>query len=284
MGKISLKKMKTSAVFRKVAMGTWKTTKDPSTYALCEIDMFPALEQIKAYSKKHGVKITPAHLIGKAMVNAFKEIPHANVIIRGSRIYKRDEVSLFYQVNIPKKGSGTCEKDNLSGCSIHNANDLKTADIAKLLLDKASKVRNNKDEEVARSMSLITHIPWALVGYFLDLTSFLIYGLNLNLNLNLNFLGLPRDPFGSVMITNIGSLGMETGFAPLVPFSRVPIVLAVGSIVDRAWVVDGEIKVRPILRVGATVDHRVIDGVHGASLIKIIQKNFAQPEIYLFND
>ena len=66
---------------------------------------------------------------------------------------------------------------------------------------------------------------WAMRA-LLNAISFLMY----TLNLDLKFLGLPRDPFGSVMLTSIGSLGLEEAFAPLVPYSRVPIVLALGSV------------------------------------------------------
>ena len=53
MGRVKLKKIKKAAAFRKIAMGTWKTAKDPSTYALCELDMQPVYDLVDEYSKKH---------------------------------------------------------------------------------------------------------------------------------------------------------------------------------------------------------------------------------------
>ena len=51
----------------------------------------------------------------------------------------------------------------------------------------------------------------------LKITSFLSY----TFNLDLRWAGIPRDPFGSAMVTNVGSIGLPTALVPLVPYSRV---------------------------------------------------------------
>ena len=78
------------------------------------------------------------------------------------------------------------------------------------------------------------------------------------------------------MVTNIGSLGLDT--ALLVPYSKVPVLIAVGESKLRPWVVDGQLAVRPILRLCATFDHRLIDGVHASHMSRTVQKIFADPE------
>ncbi len=80
------------------------------------------------------------------------------------------------------------------------------------------------------------------------------------------------------MVTNIGSLGLDTAFAPLVPYSRVPVLLAVGSAMDRPWVREGKLCVAKVLRICVTLDHRLIDGVHASHMAKTVQKIFADPE------
>ena len=57
---------------RKIACGSWRTAGDPSVYALLEIEMSKALEFAEAYSKQHGVRITPTHLAAKAITHCLE--------------------------------------------------------------------------------------------------------------------------------------------------------------------------------------------------------------------
>ena len=99
----------------------------------------------------------------------------------GSRIYLRNEVTLFYQVNIPGKGEGDekVKKANLSGATIPNAEDLTVSGIAKYLDMRARSIRDGKDKEMNDSMKPFKIMPWWFVKYYLDFASWLIYGLNL---------------------------------------------------------------------------------------------------------
>ena len=49
---------------------------------------------------------------------------------------------------------------------------------------------------------------------------------------------------------------------------------------DKAVVEKGEVKVRPVLSVGVTFDHRLIDGVHAAQMSDEFKKCFAEPAKY----
>ena len=44
---------------------------------------------------------------------------------------------------------------------------------------------------------------------------------------------------------------------------------------------DGQIVVRPIMAIGVTFDHRLVDGVHAAHMHREFKKYFADPETYL---
>ena len=94
--------------------------------------------------------------------------------------------------------------------------------------------------------------------------------------------GLPRDPFGSAMVTNIGSLGLEEAYVPLVPYSRVPLLLAMGE-VRKVFVVgdDDQPVVQQQMRVFATFDHRILDGAHAARMSRKLRAVFADPEAHL---
>ena len=63
---------------------------------------------------------------------------------------------------------------------------------------------------------------------------------------------------GTVTITNIGSYGMDTG-TPILNPGEVGII-ALGAIKQKPWVVDGEVRSAFVTTVGASFDHRVVDG------------------------
>ena len=70
------------------------------------------------------------------------------------------------------------------------------------------------------------------------------------------------------MVTNVGVFGLPHAFAPLVPFSRVPIVVTIGSVRDAPVADGGAIVVRPQVSIGVTLDHRVLDGYQAGKLAR----------------
>ena len=279
MRNLKLTKLKDTSVFRKIAMGTWKTAKDPSVYAILDIDVTKAIPLMKEYSKKHNIKITPSHLVGRAVARCMQIRPEINGMIRGSRIYLRDSVTLFYQVNIPGKGDDKIKKATLSGLTIENAETKSVLDISKEISDKAEKVVSYKDKDITKNLNTFKLLPWWFAGIYLNIASWLLYGLNLNLS----WLGLPRDPFGSVMISNLGTFGVDMALIPLCPYTRVPLLLSVGKTSEKPVVIDGKVVVRTIMPLGVTFDHRLVDGIHASHMGKIFKESFEDPEKYLFN-
>ena len=54
-------------------------------------------------------------------------------------------------------------------------------------------------------------------------------------------------------------------------------VLGMHNIVDRPTVIDGEIKIRPIMYLALSYDHRIIDGKESVSFLKMIKENLEDP-------
>ena len=54
-------------------------------------------------------------------------------------------------------------------------------------------------------------------------------------------------------------------------------VLGMHNIVERPMVVDGEIKIRPIMYLALSYDHRIIDGKESVSFLKMIKENLEDP-------
>jgi 2-oxoglutarate dehydrogenase E2 component (dihydrolipoamide succinyltransferase) len=54
-------------------------------------------------------------------------------------------------------------------------------------------------------------------------------------------------------------------------------VLGMHNIVERAMVIDGEIKIRPVMYLALSYDHRIIDGKDSVSFLKTVKENLQDP-------
>ena len=78
-------------------------------------------------------------------------------------------------------------------------------------------------------------------------------------------------------ITNLGMFGIEKFSAIINPPESA--ILAIGSIIEKPVVVDGEIVKRNRVKVTLSCDHRVLDGAKGAEFLKSLKMNFENPVI-----
>jgi len=271
MPNVDLHPAKPLAPFRKIAIGTWRTAFDPQVYGCLALRMEPALAYMAEFRRRTGKRLTVTHMVAKAAGLALTEMPEANAILRYGRVYERKTISVFLQVAMTDPETG---KPDLSGTTLHGIDRLSLEEIVEATEKKVSSVRARKDPELERSRGVFSKLPGILVFWVLRAMSFLLY----TLNLDLAALGLPKDGFGSIMITNIGSLGLDEAYAPLVPWSRVPMVVAVGKIADEPVVDDGQVRAGKVMRLCATFDHRFIDGAHAGVLSKVMTRVFRAPE------
>lgn len=63
---------------------------------------------------------------------------------------------------------------------------------------------------------------------------------------------------GTITITNVGVFGVDFGLPIINPGESA--IMVMGSITEKPWVVDGEVRPRMVTTVGGSFDHRVFDG------------------------
>ena len=255
------------SAWRKIAIGTWRSCGDPSVYGILDVDIEPGLAYIEK-ARASGQHVTLTHFIGRAMAEVLKRHPEINCLLRFGRLYPRKNVDVFFQVASDMEGK------DLSGAVIRQANTKTMGQIGAELQGQVDTIRKKGDPAFKKMKGTMGMLPGWAVRYAIDFAGFLTYLLNIWTPL----LGSPRDPFGSVMVTSIGSIGLDTAFAPLVPYSRGPLLIAVGSAKDAPVVKDGKIVIGKQLRLCVTFDHRLIDGVQAARMSRTLQAILANPE------
>ena len=73
---------------------------------------------------------------------------------------------------------------------------------------------------------------------------------------------------GTFTLNNYGPLGTD-GATPILNIPEVG-MLGIGRIIDRPWVVDGEIQVRKVTEMTVTFDHRVTDGATASAFLTFV--------------
>lgn len=271
----NLRRVEKVSNFRKMAAATWDAPKDPTIYGQLDVDITRSLAYLKKKEEESGEKITVTHLIGRALAQSMQEYPAANTLIRMGNFYQRENVDIFFQVAITNGSPG--KSDDLSGVVIRSTDTKSVSDIAGELRQRARKVRRNEDEELTQVKNQMDLVPPLLLKPALKLVNFLSYTLNMRIP------GMPRDPFGSAMVTSLGMFGVARAWAPLFPPSHCPVVVMVGAIERRPWVVtdSGEesLEIRDVISIFVAFDHRVIDGVLGAKMTTRFDELLNNPEL-----
>jgi pyruvate dehydrogenase E2 component (dihydrolipoamide acetyltransferase) len=81
------------------------------------------------------------------------------------------------------------------------------------------------------------------------------------------------DP--TITVTSLGEQGVETVF-PIIYPPQVAIV-GFGKVVERPWVVEGQVVVRPVVTATLSADHRVSDGHRGGLFLAAVDRLLQEP-------
>jgi pyruvate dehydrogenase E2 component (dihydrolipoamide acetyltransferase) len=81
------------------------------------------------------------------------------------------------------------------------------------------------------------------------------------------------DP--TITVTSLGEQGVEMVF-PIIYPPQVAIV-GFGKVVQRPWVVDGQVVARPVITATLSADHRVSDGHRGGLFLAAVDRLLQEP-------
>lgn len=253
--------------WRVLALHAWRAPADPSVYGVIDVDVGNAQSYVAKLREHTSKRITLTHVVGKAVAQAIAERPEVNAVVRRGRLYVRESIDVFFQVAF--EGG-----ENLAGAKVCDADKKTVEQIADDLAARAERIREKKDDPTQTSSRQLAGLPAPLIRLAMRLGETLTY----DFDLNLSRAGIPYDAFGSCMITNVAGFGLTVGHAPLFPPGRVPIVLTMGAVRDAPMAVDGQVVVRPTLTIGATFDHRLMDGFQAGRMAKRFKEVLEHPE------
>lgn len=263
---------KHASSFRRIAAVSWGPPRDPTIYGSVVVRAEKLQAWLEAERARTGERLTVTHAVARAAAIVFKRHPDLNAFVRGSALVLRQNVDVFVQVAIPS--DGRLGETDLSGVVVRGADQKDIGAIAREVSAGARRIRKGEDKAFQTTKGQALSLPGFLFRLALRFITFLQY----RLNLNPSFLGAPPDPFGSLMVTSMGMMGVSLAFAPFFPLGVTPLVLLVGAVEDTVVPEHGQPVVVKAFRLNGTMDHRVIDGVHAALISKELLELLENPE------
>ena len=269
---VRVRKLQNPSSFRSIAAAAWPTPSDPTIYGHLEVRGEKLQAWLAATTEASGTRVTVTHAVARAVALALREHSSLNGMVRWGSIYLRDTVDVFLQVAIPPE-DGTTGKADLSGALIRGVDEKTVPELAIDLRAKAAAIRADQDADFKRTKGTLNLVPGFLLGALMKVIDFVQYGLNISLA----WAGMPRDPFGSAMVTSLGMFGVKTAFAPIFPMAHTPLLVLVGALEPKALVEDGEVVIGTVLNLTASMDHRMIDGWQASQLAVTIKGLLEDP-------
>ena len=254
--------------WRKGATAMWQEPNDPQIFGAIELDAGPVRAFVDA-ARAAGHRVTPTHLVSRAVAHALAKVPDLNTRISLGRVIPRETVDVFI---ITAVESGR----DLSGVKISRADEKSVFEVARELAERARALKDRQDPTFAKTKKLFDRLPMPALKAALRLSSW-VTGV---LDVDIKSLGVEHSPFGSALITSVGMFGLPMGFAPLAWMYKVPLLVLIGEIADKPVAIEGKVLVRPMLPITATIDHRYVDGFHISQLLHHFRAYLADPAAF----
>lgn len=208
------------------------------------------------------------HVVGWALARALAENPDVNVRLCRGRFVRRETVDIFFVVAVN-------DGKELSGIKIVGADRKSPAEIASELGRRAARVRSGDEAELGSSKRLLGALPPWLLRVGLRFATWLVA----DRGVSLERIGLPRDAFGSAIVSSVSAFGAEHAYGPLNPWYRVPLLALVAEVQAKPVVADGQVVARSMLTITATLDHRYLDGAHAGRLVRSARVHLEHPDV-----
>lgn len=253
--------------WRKVASTIYKKPIDSKIFGMVELDV-TELENYVAKKRKEGIKTTLTYLITLIVGRGIRQAaPELNTYVKRGKIVQRQQVDATVSVLLPGGQMGSVK--------VENADQLTTAEISEFVGRKIADSRKGQENETMQSKSLLANVPWPFRNWL-----FKIYQtVTIHWGISMPYFGLDSNSFGSYIVSNIGTVGLDTGYGSLLPSSNISFVFILGSIEKKPRVVNDQIVARRVMWLSSTLDHRVVDGSHGGTLFRFIKQIAKNPEM-----
>jgi pyruvate dehydrogenase E2 component (dihydrolipoamide acetyltransferase) len=253
--------------WRVTSAAIYTTPTDSRVYGTLDIDVTEA-KKFLDQKREQGEKITMVHMTVAVLARAMAfDAPEMNCFIRRGAVVGRKHVDVMVPVQV---GGDT----GVTAAIVRDAHARPVSDIAGEIRNKAKRSREGDEIKAAKNKYVLNRIPWPLRRPVFRLLKWI----TVDMGFEIGALGLSAHSFGSFVVSDIGSFGLNTGMTALMPAAKVPCVIVLGKMEEKPVVRNGEVVIRTVLPLTGTFDHRVVDGAQIGKLARGIKRGFRKPE------
>lgn len=242
--------------WRQMAAAIYEKPVDGKISGICDFNMEHVAKAMKEWNAD-GHRVTYTHVFMSLLIRSMAEYaPELNAYCQWGRTISRDDYVISTAVSV--KGQ------DLTTVKIHQADKKSVLEIAKETNYFVKLKRSGNTDVTTQKRNVLAAIPWPFRKWIFKFLRWMTYEAGIQIPAT----GLHKDMFGSVLVSNIGPLGMEYGIPALMPASNLSFVFAIGKVSEKPIVRDGQVVPCLMLPTAATFDHRVADGAHISKLVK----------------
>lgn len=215
-------------------------------------------------------KYTLFHLIVTAVIKCITLRPKLNRFIANKNFYQRNEISASFVI---KKQFQDESREGLAFVHAKEDSTLETirADIYRQVTD----CRSGKIDASSDSMDLFNKMPRFLSKFIVWVITRLDKHGKVPSSL------IATDPYySSVILSNLGSIGMKCGYHHLTNWGTNSLFVIVGEIGKRKFYdKEGNETLKNSVELGLTIDERLADGYYYSKTVKLLKYLLEHPQL-----
>ena len=233
------------------------------------------LTNINAYLEKLNkdnpeFKYTLFHIIVTAIIRCITLRPKLNRFIANNSLYQKNEISAAFVV---KK---QFEDEAREGLAFIRANDETNLEsVHESIRHQVMDCRKGKVDASSNVMDILTKLPRCVTRFIATIVRILVrYGKAPS------FL-IETDPYhASVVLSNLGSIKLRSGYHHLTNWGTTSIFIIVGEKKIRPFFdEEGNVTMKDSIDLGLTVDERIADGYYFSKTVRLLKKLLENPEL-----
>ena len=215
-------------------------------------------------------KYTFFQLIVTALIKTVTLRPKMNRFIANKNIYQRNEVSASFVI---KKQFADEAKEGLA--FIHATDNTTLDEVHDEIYRQVTSCRSGKQDSTSDAMDMFKRMPRFLAKALINIICVLDRHGKVPRSL------IETDPYySSIVLTNLGSIGMHSGYHHLTNWGTNSLFAAIGEKKERPFYDnDGIPHMRQSVDIGITIDERLADGYNYSKTVKLLKYLLENPEL-----
>ena len=232
-------------------------------------DITDLLAYLHRRNAAEGTELKLFHAFCTAAARTIYLRPKMNIFIAGRRFWQRKDITLSF---VAKQRFEDEAVETLLFLTVKP--EMNLDDISKIILGDVKKARENKGNDLDKTMQFVGRLPRFVLEILFGVLRFFEYHGIMPVSL------AKGDPnYSTAILSNLGSIGAGAPYHHLSNYGTCSIIVTIGTChKERCRMPDGTEAERDILNATFTLDERIADGFYFAKSLRITKFLLEHPE------